>query len=89
MTFYYGAKINGQVLYTTKIELEDCWKFPDTINEDIYEKQLEELITSDGLADPKDFTYGFLTKDEYENRPTKGNERSFDYELFNNDKEED
>lgn len=81
MTFYYGAKINGQVIYSTKVKLEDCRKFPSSINGDVYKKQLEQQITNDGFADPKDFTYGFLTKDEYDNRPIKGNENTTKFEI--------
>lgn len=75
MIFYYGAKINNQVIYSTRVDLEDCTKFPSKINEAIYKEQLKQLIVKDGFADPKDFTYGFLTKAEYENRITKGKEK--------------
>lgn len=80
MTIYYGAKLNGQVIYSTEIKLEDCRKFPKSIDEEIYIKQLEKLITKDGFY-PKYFEYGFLTKSEYENRITKDNEESFNYTV--------
>lgn len=80
MIIYYGAKLNGQVIYSTEIKLEDCRKFPKSIDEEVYKKQLEELITKDGFY-PKYFEYGFLTKSEYENRITKDNEESFNYTV--------
>lgn len=80
MIIYYGAKLNGQVIYSTEIKLEDCRKFPENIDEEVYKKQLEELITKDGFYS-KYFEYGFLTKREYENRITKDNEESFNYTV--------
>ncbi|XZH34295.1 hypothetical protein ACSW8L_15400 (plasmid) [Clostridium perfringens] len=80
MTIYYGAKLNGQVIYSTEINLKDCTKFPKSINEEVYKKQLEKLIIRDGFY-PKYFEYGFLTKSEYENRITKDNEESFNYTV--------
>lgn len=78
MTIYYGAKLNGQVIYSTEINLKDCTKFPDKIDGEVYKKQLEELIKNDGFY-PECFEFGFLTKDEYENRYTKDNEENFNY----------
>lgn len=78
MIIYYGAKLNGQVIYSTEIKLEDYRKFPKNIDEEVYKKQLEKLIIRDGFY-PKYFEYGFLTKSEYENRITKDNEESFNY----------
>ncbi|MGL6184777.1 MAG: hypothetical protein ACRC1T_05295 [Clostridium chrysemydis] len=80
MTIYYGAKINGDVIYSTEIHIEDCTKFPKDIDGNIYRKQLEELIIRDGF-NPGYFEFGFLTKSEYENRTTKDNENSTNYKI--------
>lgn len=49
MTIYYGAKINGQVIYSTEINFKDCRKFPDKIDGEIYKEQLTDLIIKDGF----------------------------------------
>ena len=40
---YYGAMLNGQAIYTLKNSLENCTKFPHTLDE--YESHFKNLIT--------------------------------------------
>ena len=81
MKIYYGAKLNNKVIYSTEITLEDCRRFPNKIDEKIYKEQLKQFIIKDGFAKPEDFTYGFLTKAEYENRITKNKEKTISFKL--------
>lgn len=74
---YYGAMLNGRAIYTLKNSLENCTKFPHEL--DKYESHFKNLITENikkNGFDPNDFEFGFLTKEQYENRLGKENENS-------------
>lgn len=80
MTIYYGALLNGQVIYSLENNLTDCRKFPDEIDGNIFKKQLRDFIQSQNL-NPDDFEYSFLTKEQYENRITKNDENKHVYQI--------
>ncbi len=67
MIIYYGAILNGQVIYSLQSTLEDCNKFPTEMNEIMFKYPVEQAILKDGL-NIDDFEIGYLTKEQYENR---------------------
>lgn len=74
MTIYYGAVVNGEAIYSIQTSLEDCKEFPENIDEIIFKYPLEQLIIKDGLK-VSDFEFRYLTKEEYDNRYDKENEK--------------
>ena len=74
MTIYYGAILNGEVIYALKNNLEDCQTFPIEVNEYVFKHILKQTILDDGL-NPGDFEMEYLTKEQYENRIDIENEK--------------
>lgn len=71
MTIYYGAILNtnGQVVYSIENELTDCTKFPNNLK-DLEEEMkciIKHQIIKDGF-NTENFTIGYLTKEQYNNR---------------------
>lgn len=71
LKLYYGAKLQGQAIYTAEIEMQDCKQvfLPENIEDlDIPLKaQIFALIEKDGFS-AEDFEFGWLTQEEYDNR---------------------
>lgn len=74
MQIFYGAMLNGKAIYSMEISLEDCETFPKRISEEVFKNQMVDMITNDGL-NPNDFVIGYLTKEQYNNRYDKENEK--------------
>ena len=75
----YGAKIGDKVYYSVCTAVNDCTelleKFP---NENMFKEPIVKKIKEDGL-NPDDFEFGFLTKDQYENRNKPENSVTVNY----------
>lgn len=84
MTVYYGALINGKVIYSSKTELVDAKKIPTKIDERVFKDNIVMQIEKDGF-DAKNFDFSFLTKEQYENRDK--NERKTEF-IIERDGEE-
>lgn len=68
LTAYYGALIGNKVVYSAEINLNDCTKpFDVCIDEKLYKQYITEKIIVDGF-NPTDFTFDWLTKEQYENK---------------------
>lgn len=80
MQIYYGALLDGQAIYSLKSSLEDCKRFPDDINEDMFKIPIIQAIKKDGL-NPDDFVIGYLTKEQYDNRYSKETEKSTTWSI--------
>ncbi len=80
MQIYYGALLDGQAIYSLESSLEDCNKFPNDINEDMFKLPIIQAIKKDGL-NPNDFEIGYLTKEQYDNRYSKETEKSTTWSI--------
>lgn len=80
MQIYYGAVLNGQVIYSFKVSLDDCTKFPDELNEDTFKYPIDKIILNDGL-NVEDFEIRYLTKEEYDNRFDIENEKTIKWSI--------
>lgn len=74
MQVYYGAMLDGQAIYSMEISLDDCETFPKKISSAVFKNQMIDMIANDGL-NPNDFVIGYLTKEQYNNRFDKENEK--------------
>lgn len=69
LQFYYGALINSKVIYSVEVCFDDCTNFfskPITF-EPFIKQEIIKQIENDGF-NPNDFTYDWLTKEQYKNR---------------------
>lgn len=80
LTIYYGATLNNEVVYSLESNIKDCTKLPDNINDSMFRYHIEQAILQDGF-NPNDFTIGYLTKEQYENRSNKGNENTVQWTV--------
>ena len=78
---YYGAILNGQVIYSSETTFVDCTKLPNAINEEPFKNQIINAIKGDGL-NPEDFIIGFLTENQYRNRFAKETEKVTSYNYI-------
>lgn len=74
MKIYYGAILEGKVIYSLESSLEDCTSFPEKLSEISFKHYIVQAIINDGF-NPNDFTIGYLTKEQYENRNDIENEK--------------
>lgn len=78
LIIYYGALINGKVVYSNKTELVDATILPTQLDEKIFKDMLVMQIEQDGL-NVKDFEFSYLTKEQYESRDK--NERQIELTI--------
>jgi len=65
---YYGAFLRDKVIYSAVISFNDCTKLlNDPIDSEPLKVHILKKITNDGF-DPNNFTFDWLTKEQYENR---------------------
>lgn len=81
---YYGALLNGNVIYSIKLNFTDCTKFKNNINEQKLENIIKSSIEKDGF-NTEDFEIRFLTKEEYENRYDIEHEHSIKLNIKSKD----
>ena len=65
---YYGASINGKVIYSAELTFDDCTKL---LTNPLDSSSLKDHITNKIIGDgfnPNDFTFDWLTKEQYENK---------------------
>jgi len=65
---YYGASINGKVIYSAELTFNDCTKL---LTKPLDSNSLKDHITNKIIADrfnPDNFIFGWLTKEQYENK---------------------
>jgi len=65
---YYGASINGKVIYSAELTFDDCTKL---LTNPLDSSSLKDYITNKIIDDgfnPDDFTFGWVTKEQYENK---------------------
>lgn len=68
LTAYYGALVGDKVTYSAELTFDDCTKFlTEDINAEEIKKYIIEKIIKDGF-NPNDFTFDWLTKEQYENK---------------------
>lgn len=60
--------IGDKVVYSVEMSFDDCTKLLKVpVNIEPMKKKLDEEITKDGF-NPDDFTFSWLTKEQYENK---------------------
>lgn len=60
--------IGDKVVYSVEMSFDDCAKLLKVpVNIEPMKKKLDEEITKDGF-NPDDFTFSWLTKEQYENK---------------------
>jgi hypothetical protein len=65
---YYGALVENKVIYSAELTFDDCTKFlTKPINCEPLKNKIIEKIINDGF-NPDDFTFDWLTKEQYENK---------------------
>jgi len=65
---YYGALVNDKVIYSAELTFDDCTKL---LTEPLDSSSLKDYINNKIIADgfnPDNFTFGWLTKEQYENK---------------------
>jgi hypothetical protein len=68
LTIYYGALIGDKAVYTAELNFNDCKELlTEPIDCASIKNYLIEKIISDGF-NPDDFTFDWLTKEQYENK---------------------
>jgi hypothetical protein len=83
-TAYYGALIRDKVIYSMELSFNDCTKFlTEDIDSEPYKDYIAKKIIADGF-NPNDFTFDWLTKEQYKNKiESKVDERyEFDENNF-------
>jgi hypothetical protein len=79
MTLYFGAIINEKVIYSGEITFDDCTQLlKEPVNFTPFKEELIRLIEKDGF-NPNDFTYDWITKEQYSNKIESKVE--MDYEI--------
>jgi len=65
---YYGALVNGKVIYSAELTFDDCTKLlTEPLDSDFLKDHITNKIIGDGF-NSDDFTFGWLTKEQYENK---------------------
>ena len=65
---YYGASINGKVIYSAELTFDDCTKLlTNPLDSSSRKDYITNKIIDDGF-NPDDFTFGWVTKEQYENK---------------------
>lgn len=68
LTAYYGALVGDKVVYSAELNLNDCTKLlTEPIDCETYKNYIIEKIINDGF-NLNDFTFNWLTKEQYENK---------------------
>ncbi len=68
LTAYYGALIGNKAIYSAELNFDDCTKLlTSPIDCQSVRDCIIKSIIKDGF-NPDDFTFDWLTKEQYENR---------------------
>lgn len=68
LTYYIGAIVKDKVCYSAEVNFVDCTKlFIEPFDITPFIKNLREQVKQDGF-NPDDFTYDWITKEQYNNK---------------------
>jgi hypothetical protein len=79
LTVYYGAFLRDKVIYSMELNFNDCTTLlTEPIDPEPYKQHIIDKIISDGF-NPDDFTFDWLTKEQYDNRIESHVDESFKF----------